>query len=204
MTEQSKPNIGIIVGSTRDTRFGRDVADWFAGHAQKRSDMEFEILDLRDFDLPFFNEMASNAWMPSTDPKAVAWQKKLAEFDGFVFVTPEYNHSIPASLKNALDQAYVEWNKKPGAIVAYGSVGGTRAAEHLRAIQVELQMVPVRSSVHIGGSEFMKVSPLGAGQPFTEIEPVLLPGLNDMLNQLAWWTDVTRAGRQKDAEQKAA
>lgn len=204
MTEQSKPNIGIIVGSTRDTRFGRSVADWFAGHAQKRSDMEFEILDLRDFDLPFFNEMASNAWMPSTDPKAVAWQKKLAEFDGFVFVTPEYNHSIPASLKNALDQAYVEWNKKPGAIVAYGSVGGTRAAEHLRAIQVELQMVPVRSSVHIGGSEFMKVSPLGAGQPFTEIEPVLLPGLNDMLNQLAWWTDVTRAGRQKDAEQKAA
>lgn len=204
MSEQSKAKIAVIVGSTRDARFGHRVADWFMGVAQARDDLAFELLDLRDFDLPFFNEVASNAWVPTQDAKALAWQKKLAEFDGYVFVTPEYNHSIPASLKNGLDQAYVEWNKKPGAIVAYGSVGGTRAAEHLRAIQVELQMVPIRSSVHIGGSEFMKVSPLGANGQFSEIEAVLLPGAKDMLDQLAWWVDVTRHGRKKDEERADA
>ena len=93
-----------------------------------------ELVDLRDFDLPFFNEKASNLWMPSEDPKAVAWQQKLATFDGFIFVTAEYNRSITGALKNALDQAYKESIHKPAAVLAYGATGGTRAAEHLRGV----------------------------------------------------------------------
>lgn len=204
MTSDFTPKIGIVLGSARETRFGHKVAQWIHDLAAKRPDMSVEMIDLRDFDLPFFNEPASNLWMPSSDEKAVAWQKKLAEFDGFIFVTPEYNHSIPAVLKNALDQAYNEWTKKPAAVVAYGSVGGARAAEHLRGILIELQMVNVRTGVNVGGSEFMKVHPMGSNGEMAEIEAVLLPGASEMLDQLAWWADVTAYGRSKDAEKTAA
>ena len=113
------------------------------------------------FDLPFFAEMASNLWMPSEDPKAVAWQEKLATFDGFIFVTAEYNRSIPAVLKSALDQAYKEWNRKPMAIVGYGATGGARAVEHLRTIGIELQMVPLRSAVPPSGGGLHEGPPDG-------------------------------------------
>ena len=121
----TKPKIAIIVGSTRATRFADLPAEWMLAQAKARTDMEVELLDLRDYHLPMFNEMASNAWMPTQDAAAVKWQKKLAQFDGFIFVVAEYNRSVTGALKNALDQAYVEWVKKPFGAIAYGSMGGT-------------------------------------------------------------------------------
>lgn len=192
--------IAVIIGSTRDSRFADKPSQWILEQAKARGDMEVEMVDIRDFDLPFFNEKASNMWMPSEDPNAVRWQNKLAEFDGYIFVTSEYNRSVPGSLKNALDQAYVEWVKKPAAVVAYGSVGGTRAAEHLRTIAIELQMVPIRAGVHIGGSEFMKVHPMGEDKPMSEIEGAIGKSAVDMLDNLVWWTELTKQGRDADTQ----
>ena len=114
----TKPNIAVIIGSTRATRFADKPAAWLMENVQTRSDMDFELLDLRDYDLPLFDEIASNLWVPSQDPRVVKWQQKLAEFDGYIFLTAEYNHSLTGSLKNALDQAYKEWNRKPAAAMA--------------------------------------------------------------------------------------
>ncbi|MFK3852898.1 NADPH-dependent FMN reductase [Agrobacterium pusense] len=190
-----KPHIAIIIGSTRDTRFADKPAAWLFEKCQAREDMTFELVDLRMFDLPFFNEVASNMWSQSQDPRAVAWQSKLATFDGYIFLTPEYNHSIPGSLKNALDQAYKEWNRKPMAAMGYGGVGASRAIEHLRGIGIELQMVPLRSAVHLGGSEFLKVSHLGQNLPMSAVDQVLSHPLDSMLNELAWWAAATMAAR---------
>lgn len=195
----TQPNIAIIIGSTRDTRFADKPAAWLLENAQKRDDMRFELVDLRDYDLPLFNEAASNLWMPSSDPRAVKWQQKLAEFDGFIFLTAEYNHSVTGALKNALDQAYKEWNHKPAAAMGYGGVGAARAIEHLRGIAVELQMVPLRNAVHLGGGDFFKVSPLGANSPMSEVEANLKPALDAMLEELLWWAEATMAQRAKTA-----
>src|SRR5690554_7282833 len=119
--------IAVIIGTTRGNRLGERVARWIHDVAAARPDLEVELVDLRDYDLPFFDEVASNLWLPSENAEAVRWQKKVAEFDGYIFVTPEYNRSIPGVLKNALDQAYREWNRKPAASVGYGPVGGARA-----------------------------------------------------------------------------
>ncbi|WP_323009485.1 NAD(P)H-dependent oxidoreductase [Paracoccus sp. (in: a-proteobacteria)] len=194
-----KPNIAIIIGSTRAARFADKPATWLLENAQKRDDMSFELVDLRDYDLPLFDEVASNLWVPSQDPRAVKWQQKLAEFDGYIFVTSEYNHSVSGSLKNALDQAYKEWNHKPAAAMGYGGVGAARAIEHLRGIAVELQMVPLRNAVHLGAGEFMKVSPLGANGPMSEVDAVLQPALSSMLDELLWWAEATMAQRAKTA-----
>lgn len=190
-----KPRIAVIIGSTRDMRFAEKPAQWIFDLASQRDDWDVELVDLRDFDLPFFNEATSNAWSPSKDPRAVAWQEKLATFDGFIFVVAEYNRSLTGALKNALDQAYKEWVRKPAAILAYGSVGGARAAEHLRTIAVELQMVPIRHGVHIGMSDFFKVSPIGENAPISAIEDHILPAAKGMLDDLDWWTRATMAAR---------
>lgn len=201
----SKLKIAVIISSTRDSRFGDKPAQWIADFANKRDDIEAEVVDLRDFDLPMFNEMASNLWMPSSDPRAVAWQNKVGEFDGYIFVAAEYNRSITGALKNALDQAYLEWNKKPFGAVGYGAVGGARAVEHLRTIGVELQMVPVRSAVHIGGSDFFAVHPLGGqNKSISDIEGSLANGATDMLNQIVWWGNATKAAREQDAATQQA
>ena len=203
----SKLKIAVIVGSTRDSRFGHIPAQWIFDLARKREELEVELVDLKDFDLPFFNEVSSDLWVPSEDPRAIAWQKKVSEFDGYIFVVAEYNRSITAALKNALDQAYVGWNRKAAAYVGYGSVGAARAIEHLRLINVELQMVPVRSGVHIGGSEFFKIFPKGGNQPISAIEDAILPSAKDVLDQLTWWTRATRNARRvtaATAEQEAA
>ncbi|PZQ96877.1 MAG: FMN reductase [Cereibacter sphaeroides] len=192
----SKPRIALIIGSTRPTRFADKPAQWMLKQAQARDDMEVELVDLRDFDLPFFAEMASNLWMPSSDPRAVAWQKKIGEFDGYIFVVAEYNRSITGVLKNALDQSYVEWNHKPMAAIGYGSVGGVRAVEHLRNIAVELQMVPVRSAVHIGMGDFFKIHPLGSNADISEIEANILPAAKSTLDDLVWWAKATMAARK--------
>lgn len=197
------PRIALIVTSTRDSRWADVPAQWMLTQAQARTDMDVELVDLKDYDVPMFNEPASNLWMPTSDANAVKWQEKLAEFDGFIFAVAEYNHSISGALKNALDQAYKEWVKKPMTAIAYGSMGATRALEHLRNIAVELQMVPVRGAVHIGGADFFKVHPMGGGAPIEEIEENLLPAANNALDDLVWWANATKAAREAD-EQKAA
>ena len=190
------PKIALVIGSTRATRFADLPAQWMLAQAQARTDMSVELVDLRDYNLPFFNEMASNAYMPSSDAAAVAWQKKMAEFDGYVFVVAEYNHSVSASLKNALDQAYVEWAHKPMAAIAYGSMGGARALEHLRSIAVELQMVPVRNAVHIGGGDFWRVHPgMGGSGKIADIEATLLPSAKLTLDDIVWWANATMAAK---------
>ncbi|MGR3795246.1 NADPH-dependent FMN reductase [Vannielia sp. SX4] len=190
------PKIAIIIGSTRDSRFGEKPAKWLLERAQKRDDFEVELVDLADFDLPFFNEKASNAWMPSEDPKAVAWQEKIAEFDGYIFVTAEYNHSITGALKNALDQAYKEWVHKPMGALGYGGVGAARAVEHLRAIGVELQMVPVRNAVHIAAGSFMKVHPMGENAEISTIEDAIGGSADALFDDMAWWAKATKTARE--------
>ncbi|MCA0043102.1 NADPH-dependent FMN reductase [Celeribacter litoreus] len=201
----SAPKIAIVIGTTRDARFADTPANWLLEKAKElNTDLDFELVDLRDFDLPLFNEMASNLWMPSADLNAIKWQEKMAEFDGYIFVTAEYNSSIPASLKNALDQAGKEWVRKPAAFLGYGVVGAARAIEHLRGSVINLQMVPVRASVHISGSDFFKVSPLGAGEDFSTIEANILPSVEAMLGDLAWWTFATKSARETEAVAEAA
>lgn len=191
-----KPRIAVILGTTRDARFGEKPADWILKRAQARDDWDVELVDLKSFDLPLFNEVASNAWAPSEDPAARKWQDTIGQFDGFIFVTPEYNRSITGALKNALDQAYVEWNRKAFGIVSYGSVGGTRAAEHLRTIGIELQMVSTRAAVHIGGGDFFAVHPMGQqNKPMSEIEGSIGGSADAMLDDLDWWTRATMAAR---------
>lgn len=190
-----KPRIGLIISSTRPTRFADKPAHWMLKQAQERQDMEVELVDLRDHPLPFFSEVASNLRAPSKDPEAVRWQQTISKFDGYIFVVAEYNHSITGALKNALDQAYKEWNRKPFTAIGYGSVGAARAIEHLRGISVELQMVSTRGTVHIGGSDFMAVFPMGGNKPIEEIEAGLLPSAAAALDELVWWAKATMAAR---------
>lgn len=190
------PKIALIIGSTRKSRFADIPAQWMLAQAQARTDMTVELVDLRDFDLPLFDEVASNLWAPSQDPRAVAWQQKLAEFDGYIFVVAEYNRSVTGALKNALDQAYKEWEKKPFTAMAYGSVGGTRAMEHLRLIGIELQMVPTRNAVHLGMGDFFKVHPgMGGSGNMADVEANLLPAAKASLDDLVWWARATMAAK---------
>jgi NAD(P)H-dependent FMN reductase len=192
----AKPKIAIIVSSTRPTRFADIPTAWIKAQAEARSDMSVEVLDLRDYPMPFFAEVASNAYAPTQDPTAQKWQKKLAEFDGFIFVVAEYNRSVTAALKNALDQASNEWVRKPFGAVAYGSMGGTSAVAHLRMIGVELHMVPVRNSVHIGGGDFWKVHPgFGGSGNLADIEGAIGPSAKAMLDDVVWWAKATMAAR---------
>lgn len=190
-----KPRIALIIGSTRPTRFADKPTQWMLKQAHARDDMEVELVDLRDYALPFFAEKASNLWMPSEDPAAIRWQQTIARFDGYIFVVAEYNRSITGALKNALDQAYVEWNRKPFTAIGYGGLGAARAIEHLRLIGIELQMVPTRSAVHIGGGDFMAVSPMGTNKPIEDIEANLLPAAKAALDDLVWWAKATKAAK---------
>ena len=191
----TKPRIAIILGSTRPTRFADAPANWMLKQARARDDLEVELIDLRDHPLPFFDEGASNLWMPSKNPEAIRWQQTVGRFDGFIFVVAEYNHSITGVLKNALDEAYNEWVRKPFAAIGYGGVGAARAIEHLRAIGVELQMVPVRTTVNIAGPDFMAVAPAFGNQSIETIEDHLLPAVKSALDELVWWAKTTMAAR---------
>lgn len=191
----SKPRIAVIVGSTRPTRFADTPAQWILKQAQARGDMDVELVDLRDHPLPFFDEMASNLWMPSKNPQAIRWQETIGRFDGYIFVVAEYNHSITGVLKNALDQAYKEWNRKPFTAIGYGGTGASRAIEHLRLIGVELQMVSTHAAVHIGGVDFMTVYPMFGNKPIAQIEANLLPSAKTALDELLWWAKATMAAK---------
>jgi multimeric flavodoxin WrbA len=118
-----KPKIGIILGTTRPTRFSEKAAQWLANIAKQRDDAEFEVVDLRDYPMPFFEEERSPMLAPPKSAIALRWGKKMAELDGYIFVTAEYNHGLPAVLKNALDYAYAEYNRKPATFVGYGKRG---------------------------------------------------------------------------------
>jgi NAD(P)H-dependent FMN reductase len=196
----SKLKIAVIISSTRPTRFGDIPAQWILEKANERPEIQAEIVDIRDFDLPFFDEVASNAWAPSANENAVKWQNKISEYDGYIFVTAEYNRAITGALKNAIDQAYTNWNKKVFGAVGYGSVGGARAIENLRTIGVELQMVSTRSAVHIAGADFMAVHPgFGGTKTLADIEASIGNSATDMLDQLVWWGNAAKAARAEEA-----
>nr|ANY57938.1 FMN Reductase [uncultured bacterium] len=146
-------HIQVILGSTRQGRVGASVASWFMQHASARTDLSAELVDLADWPLPFFNSPVPPAFGPSSDPQARAWAAKVGQADGYVLVTPEYNHGYPAVLKNALDHVYREWNGKPVGFVGYGGPGGgVRAVEQLRQVVVELSMFPLRQQVIIANA----------------------------------------------------
>src|SRR5579871_6468408 len=180
---RSKPKIGIIISSTRQQRFGEKAGHWIHGLAQKRADLDFELVDLRDYPLPWF-EGLSPAWGPVQNDIAKRWGAKMAELDGYLFVAAEYNRSITGALKNALDWAYNEYKRKPAAYFGYGSVGGARAIEHLRLICVELQMAPLRHGVHLCGPDFLGV--LMQGKSFEDY-PYLADQAGKLFDDLAWW-----------------
>ena len=198
----SKAKIAVIIGSIRPNRFGDKPAKWIFDHAKARTDIETEIVDLKDYDLPLFDSPASDAWMPASNPEVIRWQNKLKEFDGYVFVTAEYNRSIPGALKNAIDQAYSPFLRKAAAFIGYGSVGGARAVEHLRQVAVELQMVPTRHGIHIGGSDFM---PIMMGQKTWDDTKANFDGfVPSLLDDLVWWTNATKTARDADAAKQEA
>ncbi|MFD7406013.1 NADPH-dependent FMN reductase [Streptomyces sp. NPDC059866] len=139
--------IGIILGSTRPGRNGEAVARWVLEIASQRTDAEFELIDLLDYKLPHLDELVPPSLGQYSQPHTHAWAEKIGSLDGFIMVTPEYNHSTSAALKNAIDFLYTEWNNKAVGFVSYGSLSGARAVEHLRLIAAELQLADVRSQV---------------------------------------------------------
>jgi NAD(P)H-dependent FMN reductase len=186
------PRIGIVLGSTREGRFADRPTEWLMSLAKLRTDATFEMVDLRDYLMPFFDEPRSPMMVPPRNEVALRWGKKLAELDGFIFITPEYNHGIPAVLKNALDYAYGEFNRKPATFVAYGNVGGARSVEQLRLVLAELQVASLKYTVHIGYAEFLGM--LMQGKTFADF-PYLEQSAVKMLDELVWWTNTLRAGR---------
>jgi len=192
----SKPKIGIILSTTREGRFAAKAADWLLELVAARKDLTFELVDLRDYPLPFYDEPKSPLWAPARDAVAQRWARRIESLDGYIFVTAEYNHSIPAVLKNAIDYVAHVFARKPAAYVGYGGVGAARAIEQLRLINIEQQMAPLKSAVHIGGADFVDV--LLHGKSLAD-KPHLVPSVNAMLDELAWWTYALAQARAADA-----
>ena len=178
--------IALIVGSIRPNRFADHPVKWIQDGAATRSDLELETLDLRDWPLPFFAEPTAPVFNGGrfTHPLAQLWGQKIAEFDGFIICTAEYNHGPPPVLKNALDYAMKEWKHKPVSYVGYGGVGAARAIEHLRLTAIELRMAPLSLAVHIGFEAFIGV--LSQGKSLDDY-PYLIDARTLMFNQLVWW-----------------
>ena len=196
----SKPKIAVIVGSTRAARFADKPTEWIANIAKARGDFDVEVVDLRDYPMPFFDEAASSLWAPSKNEVAQRWQRKVAEFDGFIVIVGEYNRGPTAVLKNALDYAYTEWNRKPITFVGYGGVGGARAIEQLRLHAIELQMAPSRFAVHIVWADYAQVL---QGKTLDEFEH-LNQAASVALDDLAWWANVLKDARAGGAEARQA
>lgn len=188
------PKIGVILSTTRANRFADKPAQWFMKLAEARTDLAFELIDLRDYPMPFFDEVTSDMWAPTKNEVAQRWQAKLNECDGFVIVTAEYNHAPSGVLKNAIDYAYKPWVRKPVAYIGYGAVGAARAIEQLRQIAVELQMAPIKAAVHIQGPAFIEVYKGGKSLEDFDFLP---PLVTTMLDDLSWWTHALKAAREK-------
>jgi NAD(P)H-dependent FMN reductase len=174
--------IAIILGSTRPGRNGEAVARWVHDIAAKRADATYELVDIAEFNLPHLDETAPASLGQYAQPHTRAWAEKIGSFDGYVFVTPEYNHSTSGALKNAIDFLYAEWNNKAAGFVSYGGAGGTRAVEHLRLVMGELQVADVRAqvalSLHTDFTDFSKFTP-AAHQA---------DAVNAMLDQVVAWS----------------
>ncbi len=188
--------IQIILGSTRQGRVIEPIGKWVA-KAANELEADVETVDLADYDMPMFDEPISPRYNPNRviDPKVNPFLDKLAEADGYVFITPEYNHSIPAVLKNAFDYITFELQKKPVAIVSYGTVGGARAAEHLKAILIEAKAAVVPEATAL-------LNPMGVldENGVLDSESLANPwgpqsALNTTISELLWWTSVLKAGR---------
>jgi NAD(P)H-dependent FMN reductase len=185
--------IGIILGSTRPNRNGEQVAKWVYDIASRRSDAEFELVDLRDYPLPHLDEPLPPSMGQYQNEHTKQWADKIASFDGFVFVTPEYNHGTSGVLKNAIDYLYAEWNNKAAGFVSYGAVGGARAAEHLRLVAGELQMADVRQQVALSLlTEFENFSVFKPGD-------YNVAALDTLLDQVVAWSTALAPLRQPAA-----
>lgn len=181
--------IGIIIGSTRPGRNGEAVARWVLEQARKRGDAQFELVDLKDFNLPILDEPVPASMHQYSKDHTKRWSEKVASFDGFVFVTPEYNHGTSAALKNALDYLYAEWNNKAAGFVSYGSAGGVRAVENLRLTMAELQVADVRASVALSlATDF---------ENYSSFKPAAMheEKVKTMLDQLVLWSGALKGIR---------
>jgi NAD(P)H-dependent FMN reductase len=196
-----KPKIGIIVGTTRQGRFADTPTGWIAAIASKHTEAEFEVVDLRDYPMPFFEEMGSPFYVPPQNEIALKWAAKMDSLDGYIFITAEYNHSVSGVLKNALDYAYKEFNRKPATFVAYGGTGGARAVEHLRHILAELQVASLKFPVHIGMTEMLGI--MREGKTMADY-PYLDDTAEKMLDELLWWTNALKNAREAVDTRQAA
>ena len=192
-TANDLPAIQVILGSTREGRFGDVVARWFYSLASERNDLHAELIDLREWPLPFFNEPRP-PMAGGQAAEAEAWASKVAEAHGYVFVTPEYNFGPPAVLKNALDHVYDAWNNKPVAFVGYGGpAGAARAIQQLRLSTIELQMAPIRASVVI------PLARRAFGERGKPLEERHEAAARRVLDQLVWWARALKAARLETA-----
>lgn len=174
--------IGIILGSTRPNRNGEAVARWALDLAVQRGDADYELVDLRDYPLPYLDEPMPPSLGRYHNDHTRRWAQKVASFDGFVIVTPEYNHSVPSVLKNALDYLFAEWNNKAVGFISYGAHGGVRAVEHLRTMAGELMMADVRAQVVLSLiTEFENYRDFKPGEYNTPI-------LHTVLDQVLAWS----------------
>lgn len=193
----------VILSSVRENRQGEKVAKWVMEELATNSEFESELLDLKDYQFPYYNDSmpASQLHMPYENELRQKWAEKIAEADAFLIITPEYNHSYPAVLKSALDVIYHEWNNKPVGFISYGgSANGSRSVEHLRLVAIELQMAAIREGIHIG--LFNKE------QVFDESGEMLVKSnnhkLEKLLTSLIWWADALRTARMKESSNQAA
>ena len=184
-------NIGIIVGSTRPGRKAEAVAKWVHGIASKRSDAKYEVVDIAQFNLPLLDEPVPPSMGQYSKEHTKRWAAKVAQYDGFVFVTPEYNHATSGALKNALDFLFAEWNDKAAGFVGYGSMGGARAIENLRLICGELKIADVRQAVQL--SLFTDFENFTTFKPAAMHEQVV----GTMLDQVVAWSTALQGARKK-------
>jgi NAD(P)H-dependent FMN reductase len=173
--------IAVIIGSTRPGRVGEAVGRWTYEVARKRRDAEFELIDLKEVNLPLLDEAVPPSMGQYSQPHTKTWASRIAPFDAFIFVTPEYNHGTSGALKNALDFIYGEWNNKAAGFVGYGSAGGSRAVEQLRLVMAELQVATVRKQVML--SLFTDFENMTVFKP----DPRQTPAVNEMLDQVIAW-----------------
>jgi NAD(P)H-dependent FMN reductase len=183
--------IGIIIGSTRPGRNGEAIAKWVFEIAQRRSDAEFELVDIKDFNLPLLDEPVPPSLGQYTKEHTKAWAAKINSFDAYVFVTPEYNHGTSAALKNAIDFIYKEWNNKAAGFVGYGGASGTRAVENLRLVMGEMQVADVRAQV--GLSLYTDFENFSVFKPGPQQEQTV----NTMLDQVIAWGGALKTLREK-------
>ena len=179
--------IKVILGSTRQKRFGDKPAYWICEEARALPDVEVECLDLREYPMPFFDEPMSPMWGNGryADDAVQRWADRIADAEAFVVVTPEYNHGYPAVLKNAIDSIYPEWVNKPVGFVGYGNTGGARAIEQLRQVVVELRMLPIRSAIHIPTAVYLTVM----NEPVPPNLDLFKPLKDGRINQVARFFD---------------